>query len=64
MAQRAASIDESNTFVGENYALLKESGLVRAGVPIELGGLGAEVPELSEMLKSISRACGSTAATF
>ncbi|MGR8959896.1 acyl-CoA dehydrogenase family protein [Rhizobium leguminosarum] len=64
IAQRAASIDESNTFVGENYALLKESGLVRAGVPIELGGLGAEVPELSEMLKSIARACGSTALAF
>ncbi|UIL28889.1 acyl-CoA dehydrogenase family protein [Rhizobium leguminosarum] len=64
IAQRAASIDESDTFVGENYALLKESGLVRAGVPIELGGLGAEVPELSEMLKSIARACGSTALAF
>ena len=64
IAQRAASTDESDTFVGENYALLKESGLARAGVPIELGGLGAEVPELSEMLKSIARACGSTALAF
>jgi alkylation response protein AidB-like acyl-CoA dehydrogenase len=64
IAQRAASIDESDTFVGENYALLKEAGLVRAGVPIELGGLGGGVPELSEMLKSLARVCGSTALAF
>ncbi|MDB5525177.1 MAG: putative transrane acyl-CoA dehydrogenase [Rhizobium sp.] len=64
IAQRAASIDESDTFVAENYALLKEAGLVRAGVPIELGGAGAEVPELAEMLKSLARVCGSTALAF
>lgn len=44
IAQRAASIDESDTFVGENYALLKESGLVRAGVPIELAGWARKCP--------------------
>ncbi|AOF93060.1 acyl-CoA dehydrogenase family protein [Sinorhizobium sp. RAC02] len=64
LAQRAASIDDSDAFVGENYAFLKDIGLMRAGVPIELGGLGAEVPELAEMLKSIARVCGSTALAF
>ncbi len=64
LAQRAGSIDESDTFVGANYALLKDTGLVRAGVPAELGGLGAEVPELCEMLKSMARVCGSTALAF
>lgn len=64
LAERAGSIDESDTFVGANYALLKDAGLVRAGVPTELGGLGAEVPELCEMLKSMARVCGSTALAF
>lgn len=64
LAERAASIDENDDFVGQNYGLLKEAGLVHAGVPEELGGLGAEVPELSEMLKSLAHVCGSTALAF
>ena len=64
LAERAASIDENDAFVGGNYGLLKEAGLVRAGVPAELGGMGADVPELCEMLKSMARVCGSTALAF
>jgi len=64
IAERAASIDESDSFVAENYALLKEAGLVQAGVPVELGGLGAGVSELSEMLRSLAHVCGSTALAF
>ncbi len=64
LAERAASIDENDDFVGQNYGLLKEAGLVHAGVPEELGGLGAEVPELAEMLKSLAHVCGSTALAF
>lgn len=64
LAERAAAIDESDGFVGQNYALLKEAGLVEAGVPKELGGGGAEVPELAAMLRILARACGSTALAF
>jgi len=64
LAERAADIDQNDRFVGENYALLKEAGLVEAGVPRELGGGGAEVPELAEMLRVLARACGSTALAF
>ncbi|UVK41362.1 acyl-CoA dehydrogenase family protein [Mesorhizobium sp. AR10] len=64
LAERAAEIDQNDCFVGENYALLKEAGLVEAGVPRELGGGGAEVPELAEMLRVLARACGSTALAF
>jgi alkylation response protein AidB-like acyl-CoA dehydrogenase len=64
IAQRAASTDETGSFVSENYALLKEAGLARAGVPVELGGLGADVPELAGMLRMIAHACGSTALAF
>jgi alkylation response protein AidB-like acyl-CoA dehydrogenase len=64
LAERASGCDESDAFVAENYQLLKESGLVGAGVPQELGGGGAEVAELAEMLRIMAHACGSTALAF
>ncbi len=64
LAERAAEVDQNDRFVTENYALLKEAGLVEAGVPVEFGGGGAEVPELAEMLRVLGRSCGSTALAF
>lgn len=58
LAERAAEVDQNDSFVGENYTLLKEAGLVEAGVPRELGGRGAEISELAEMLRVLARACG------
>ncbi|MBZ9656682.1 acyl-CoA dehydrogenase family protein [Phyllobacterium lublinensis] len=63
-AARAAEFDANDTFVAENYKLLKEAGLVEAGVPRELGGGGAEVAELAEMLRVMAHACSSTALAF
>lgn len=63
-AARAARHDEDDSFVAENYLALKEAGLVEAGVPRELGGGGAEIAELCEMLRVIARACGSTGLAF
>jgi alkylation response protein AidB-like acyl-CoA dehydrogenase len=64
IAGRATACDETDAFVTENYALLKDAGLVEAGVPRELGGGGAEVAELCEMLRLLAHACGSTALAF
>lgn len=64
LAARAAEIDQNDRFVSENYALLKDACLVEAGVPRELGGGGAEISELAEMLRVLARACGSTALAF
>ncbi len=64
LAERAADLDQNDRFVGENYALLKEAGLVEAGVPLALGGRGAEIRELAEMLRVLAQACGSTALAF
>src|SRR5690606_34853995 len=64
LAERASAVDQNDRFVAENYALLKEAGLVEAGVPQELGGGGAEIPELADMLRVLARACGSTALAF
>lgn len=63
-AARAAEADEGEEFVAENYAELKDAGLLAAGVPRELGGEGLELPELTEMLRTIANACSSTALAF
>ena len=63
-AEGAERADEEDRFVAENYALLKDAGLVEAAVPRELGGGGADVRELAAMLRVLARACGSTALAF
>lgn len=63
-AARAAAADESDSFVSENYETLKTSGLIEAGVPVELGGGGADVAELAGMLRTMAHYCGSTALAF
>ena len=64
IAAGAERADAEDRFVAENYALLKEAGLVDAGVPLELGGGGAEVRDLAAMLRVLGRVCGSTALAF
>lgn len=64
LAAHAEDVDETGRFVAESYDLLKQEGLVEAGVPRELGGGGAEVAELAEMLRILARSCGSSALAF
>lgn len=59
-AEKAGSNDEDDVFIAENYDELKSAGLVAAGVPSELGGGGADIRELCEILKIIGGSCGST----
>ncbi|AMJ62072.1 acyl-CoA dehydrogenase family protein [Bosea sp. PAMC 26642] len=63
-AGRAEQAVDEDSFVADNFALLKTSGLVEAGVPVELGGGGADVDELAEMLRILAYHCGSTALAF
>jgi indole-3-acetate monooxygenase len=63
-ARHAAKADEEDCFVADNYAVLKSSGLVEAGVPAELGGGGAELAELADMLRVLAHHCSSTALAF
>jgi len=60
----AAADQDEDRFVAENFKALKEAGLVQAGVPRELGGGGATVAELAEMLRVLAHHCGSTALAF
>jgi alkylation response protein AidB-like acyl-CoA dehydrogenase len=62
--QRAEKATDEDRFVAENYADLRSSGLVEAGVPAELGGRGADVDELAEMLRTLAHHCSSTALAF
>jgi indole-3-acetate monooxygenase len=64
IAKRANDATDEDQFVAENFALLKASGLLEAGVPAELGGGGADIDELSAMLQTLGQYCGSTALAF
>lgn len=64
LARRAEAADAGDLFVAENYALLREAGLMEAGVPAALGGGGAGVADLAQALRTLGRACGSTALAF
>lgn len=64
LAARANAETDEDKYVAENVALLKDSGLVEAGVPRELGGGGADVDELAAMLRTLAYHCGSTALAF
>ena len=59
-AARAHSNDETDRFVEDNYADLKSAGLIAAGVPSQLGGGGANIRELCDILKIVGGSCGST----
>lgn len=63
-AARAEVADATDCFVAENYEALKQAGFIEAGVPTELGGGGATVPELSLALRKLAYHCGSTALAF
>jgi indole-3-acetate monooxygenase len=61
IAAGAERADAEDKFIAGNYALLREAGLLEAGVPRELGGKGAEVRELATMLRVLAHGCSSTA---
>jgi alkylation response protein AidB-like acyl-CoA dehydrogenase len=60
-ASRAATHDEDDSFVGQNYADLKERRVFSAAIPEELGGGGASHAEVCDILRTLAQYCGSTA---
>lgn len=63
-AVRDTEADESDVFVADNIARLKTTGLIAAGVPIELGGGGASYSDLCAVLRILGRYSSSTALAF
>ncbi len=56
--------DESDTFVAENFTVLKQSGLSAVGVPKEFGGGGASYEDVCQILQILGCYCSSTALAF
>jgi alkylation response protein AidB-like acyl-CoA dehydrogenase len=63
-AKRGRETADEDAFVAENFATLKTSGLIEAGVPKEFGGGGASIDELAAMLRTLAHYCPSTALAF
>ncbi len=61
LSEHARRHDRDGTFVAEAYDALRDAGLLRAAVPVELGGDGATVKELVALQRELGRHCGSTA---
>lgn len=63
-APRAAAYDREARFPTENYADLRNAGLLAICVPPEHGGLGADYQTYSLAAAEIARSCGATALTW
>ena len=63
-AERAPHYDRDARFPHENYADLREAGLLGLCVPTTYGGLGADFATYGLVSEELGRYCGSTALTF
>jgi indole-3-acetate monooxygenase len=63
-ASRAAHHDAEDSFVAENYELMRQRKLFSAAVPVELGGGGASHAEMGAVLRELAHHDGSTALAF
>jgi len=63
-AAQAARHDAEESFVTEAYARLKDEGLLKALVPVELGGYGATQAEVCRVIQRLGTCCGATALAF
>jgi alkylation response protein AidB-like acyl-CoA dehydrogenase len=61
LAEHAGRHDSEGSFVIEALEALREAGLLRAAVPVELGGDGASISDLAAIQRELARHCGSTA---
>jgi alkylation response protein AidB-like acyl-CoA dehydrogenase len=63
-AERAARYDREASFPHENYADLKDAGLLGLCVPEQHGGLGADLATYALVSATLGKYCGATALTF
>ncbi len=63
-AERSAGLDEAADFPTQNWADMRESGLLGLCVPEEFGGLGADFAGYALVAQELGRHCPATALTF
>jgi alkylation response protein AidB-like acyl-CoA dehydrogenase len=63
-APRAMQVDRDAVFPFDNYADMRDAGLLKICVPREYGGLGADFPTYVMVAAEIGRHCGATALTW
>ncbi|MET0901844.1 MAG: acyl-CoA dehydrogenase family protein [Acidimicrobiales bacterium] len=61
IAAYAARHDRDGTFVDEGLRALREAGLLAVGVPVELGGGGGSIRDVTAVQRELAHHCGSTA---
>ena len=64
VAPLAGTYDRAGEFPSKIYDVLRRSGLTALAVPREFGGLGADWHTYCLVLRTLARACGSTALTL
>lgn len=60
-AETVAERDETDTFIGPNYDVLKARRILSAQVPAELGGGGASHREICAFIRALAPYCSATA---
>ncbi len=63
-APLADEVDRAARFPSEAIDALRDAGLLACMVPAHLGGQGATVGEVADVVAALGRACGSTAMVF
>ena len=64
LAEEEKHCDLTGEFVGVNFAMLRDRCFYELAVPVELGGAGLTVTELSAMLRELAHYGSSTALAF
>jgi alkylation response protein AidB-like acyl-CoA dehydrogenase len=57
----AADLDRTGAFPFANYQRMRETGYLRAAVPVELGGWGAGLAAMARAQQALARGCAATA---
>lgn len=63
-AQFADDVDAAGRFPAEAFEAITRLGLLAEAIPVERGGRGTSVTELSEVATTLGAACGSTGMIF
>ncbi len=62
--ENAAAVDRDGRFPHEAFDALRAAQLLGAGVPVELGGLGAGLAEIAQLCAALGEVCSSTALIY